>query len=307
MNIMKNLVLSMLAIASISVLSSCSSESDVIDEVTGGDQVEIKLNAGVIGVETKAPITGADTFTPSIVGWNEKDQPSVAATAPAWTTTPTAAIAGNASSTPIALTDKQYYDAGNVKHTYIRGYFPVGTASNGAVSFTNTTGDQDVMMTPIVDAGTRTTATAAELTFSHKLSQLNFKVKKDASLQGAVTLTSITIKNAELPTGFDITTGTITYATATDLPIPGISAPTIRDTEAGAGSPVMIKPLESTELSLDIVTSQGTFNNIKATVTAIDANGGTSYTITLTFKQKDITTTAAVTDWTTATGAGDVI
>ena len=32
---MKNLVLSMLAMASISVLSSCSSESDVIDEVTG--------------------------------------------------------------------------------------------------------------------------------------------------------------------------------------------------------------------------------------------------------------------------------
>ena len=42
---MKNLVVSMLAIASISVLSSCSNESDVIDEVTGGnqDKVEIKL------------------------------------------------------------------------------------------------------------------------------------------------------------------------------------------------------------------------------------------------------------------------
>ena len=55
-NIMKNLVVSMLAIASISVLSSCSNESDVIDEVTGGnqDKVEIKLSAGVI--LTKTPI-----------------------------------------------------------------------------------------------------------------------------------------------------------------------------------------------------------------------------------------------------------
>lgn len=53
---MKNLVVSMLAIASISVLSSCSNESDVIDEVTGGnqDKVEIKLSAGVI--LTKTPI-----------------------------------------------------------------------------------------------------------------------------------------------------------------------------------------------------------------------------------------------------------
>ena len=52
---MKNLVVSMLAIASISVLSSCSNESDVIDEVTGGnqDKVEIKVAAGVLKPKPK--------------------------------------------------------------------------------------------------------------------------------------------------------------------------------------------------------------------------------------------------------------
>ena len=53
------------------------------------------------------------------------------------------------------------------------------------------------MMTEIVDAGTRDNAQTAALTFAHKLSQLNFKVQKDATLQGDVTLTSITVKNAD--------------------------------------------------------------------------------------------------------------
>lgn len=66
---MKNLVLSMLAIASISVLSSCSNESDVIDEVTGGnqDKVEIKVAAGVLKAETKAPVDGTDPVEVSIL------------------------------------------------------------------------------------------------------------------------------------------------------------------------------------------------------------------------------------------------
>ena len=196
---MKSLVLSMLAIASMAAMSSCSSDNDVIDEVTGGiqDKVEIKLNAGVVGIETKAVITNSDNFTPSIVGWNATTKPTAAATAPVWTTTPNAAIAGNASGVAITLTEKQYYEGEATQHAYIRGYFPTGTSTGGAVSFENTAGDQDVMMTEIVDAGTRDNAQTAALTFAHKLSQLNFKVQKDATLQGDVTLTSITVKNAD--------------------------------------------------------------------------------------------------------------
>lgn len=305
---MKNLVLSMLAIASITAMNSCSSESDPIDEaINAGNQekVEIKLNAGVVGIETKAPITSSSTFTPSIVGWNVATQPSTT-TAPKWTTTPTAAISGSASAAKIELTDKQYYEGDATLHSFIRGYHPAGTSADGSVTFTNTTGEEDVMMTEIVDAGTRTNNTTAALVFSHKLSQLNFKVAKDATLPAGVTLTSIAIKNAELPTGFDIVTGEIAYAAAADLTVPGISSQEI-NTEASAGNAVMIKPLSSTEIKLDIVTSQGEFKDVPVTVEAADSNGGTSYTITLTFKQKEVATTASVTDWTQKTGSGEVM
>lgn len=302
---MKNLVLSMLAIASITAMNSCSSENDPINEVAGGDKVEIKLNAGVIGIETKAPITSSGTFEPSIVGWNVATQPTTT-TAPKWITTPTAAISGSASAAKIELKDKQYYEGDATLHSFIRGYYPTGTSANGSVTFTNTTGEEDVMMTEIVDAGTRTNNTTAALVFSHKLSQLNFKVAKDATLPTGVTLTSITIKNAELPTGFDIVTGVITYTSSADLTVPGISSQEI-GTEASAGNAVMIKPLSSTDIKLDIVTSQGEFKDVPVTVEAVDTDGGTSYTITLTFKQKEVATTASVTDWTQKTGSGEVM
>lgn len=307
---MKSLALSMLAIASMAAMSSCSSENDPVDEVIAGNQekVEIKLSAGVVGIETKAPIGTDDEFTPSIVGWNETTEPAAAKTTPAWTTTPNAAIRGNASGAAITLTDKQYYDGNSEKHAYIRGYYPVGTLSNGVVTFTNTVGDQDVMMTSIEDAGTRSTSasTPTALTFAHKLSQLNFKIQKDESLQGTVTLTSITVQNVKLPTGFDITTGTINYADATNLLVSGITSQTIGDI-AAAGNPIMIEPLSSTTLKLDVVTSQGTFNDINVTVDEANTNGGNSYTITLSFKQKEVTTTATVTPWNEKTGSGDVM
>lgn len=305
---MKNLVLSMLAIASITAMNSCSSESDPIDEaINAGNQekVEIKLSAGVVGIETKAPITTNDDFTPSIVSWNVKTKPETT-TAPTWTTTSTAAIKGNASGVKIELKDKKYYEGDATLHSFIRGYYPTGTLTDGTVAFTNTTGEEDVMMTDIVDAGTRTDNITAELVFTHKLSQLNFKVLKDATLPTEVTLTSIAIKEAELPTGFDIVTGTITYAAPADLTVPGITTQKI-GTEASAGNAVMIKPLSTTNITLDIVTSQGEFKNVPVTVEAADTKGGTSYTITLTFKQKEVATTASVTDWTQKTGSGEVM
>lgn len=304
---MKSLALSMLAIASIAAMSSCSSENDPVDEVIAGNQekVEIKLSAGVVGIQqTKAPITTKDSFTPSIVGWDAADQPTTT-TVPLWITTPDAAIAGDADKATITLSNPQYYNPDNTKHTYIRGYFPVGSPADGKITFDNTNGDQDVMMTEVIDAGTKDATKATELTFSHKLSQLNIAIQKDVSLPAGVTLTSITLKNANIPTGFDIVTGTITYTTS-DLSIDGITAGTSIDTKATVGKAVMVEPFSDTKITLDVVTSQGTFEGIPVTLSAADENGGTSYEVTLTFKQKEISTTASVKDWTPGTGTGDV-
>lgn len=70
---MKSLVLSMLAIASMAAMSSCSSENDPVDEVINAgnqEKVEIKIAAGVLKAETKAPV---DDSTPTTVSILRKD------------------------------------------------------------------------------------------------------------------------------------------------------------------------------------------------------------------------------------------
>lgn len=300
---MKALVFSMLAMAA---MVSCTSESDPIND-GGNEKVEIKLNAGVIGVVTKAAISATDKFTPQIAGWEGSAAPTVETDA-TWSSSGSE-ILGNATSATITLAPKQYYNPDNTVKTFIRGYYPVGSITGSSVVLTNTTGDQDIILSDFVDAGAKPTGSTAakNLIFTHKLSQLNFKVIGDASLAIGTTLTSITIKDAALPTSFDISTGVITYATATDLSLAGITANLkISATEAPAGNAVMIKPTGAA-LSLDIVTNNGSFQDVPVTLSAADTNGGTSYTITLTFKQKEIITTATVTDWTQGTGTGEVI
>lgn len=301
---MKTLVFSMLAMAA---MVSCTSESDPIEEIDNGQPVEIKMTAGVITVETtKAVIASDGTFTPKIVGWESTVAPTTAS-APKWTSAPTSAISGSASGASIELTPKAFYNPDKANSTYIRGYYPEGTPSNGVVTLSNTTGSEDIIMTDLVDAGNKTSTTSPSLTFAHKLSQLNFKVLAGEGFANDITLTSITVKNVALPTGFNLITGAITYDAATNLLVPGISDPTIAAAEASVGSAIMVKPISSTTLKLDIVTSAGTFSDVSTTLSKIDTNGGTSYTITLTFKQKEITTTASVTAWESETGTGDVI
>lgn len=304
---MKTLVLSMISIAAtVAAMTACTSESDPINDITNPKdaKVEIKLNAGVLGVETKAAITTSTTFIATIAGWEGSTAPSTT-TQPTWNTT-TEVISGGATSAEVKLTTPQYYNP-NGEKTFIIGYYPTGTLKDGKVTFTNTKGDVDVMMTSIEDAGTRTSSSATAITFSHKLSQLKMNIKKDNSLNEDVTLTSITVKNAEIPTGFDIATGEITYETAKDIAISNISNNTINSNSGSAGDAIMIKPISTKQITLDIVTSQGTFTNIPVTLSTEDTHGGTSYDIELTFKKKAIDVTATVTDWTQANGTGEVI
>lgn len=308
---MKTLVLSMISIAAtVAAMTACTSESDPIDEVVNPKdaKVEIKLKAGVIGIETKAAITKDDTFDATIIGWEGEESPAKG-TAQTWITT-AKNISGGASDATITLEDKQYYNPDG-KKTFIRGYFPSGTPTTGKVTFENTTGSVDVILSDLVDAGTRiSSGKNPAITFSHKLSQLKMNIKKDATLTDDVTLTSITVKNAEVPTGFDIISGTIDYAAAANIQISNINSATINAGENfnPAGDAIMIKPISSTtQITLDIVTNQGTFQDIPVTLSAVDTNGGTSYKIDLTFKKKEINVTATVTDWTPETGTGEVV
>lgn len=300
---MKKLLLSMLAMAA---MVSCTNE--IVDngkEVGNGEPAEIRLSAGVLGVETKAVISDGATFTPSIVGWEGTGVP-VDKTAPTWITETNAAIiAGTSVSMPFK--EKQYYNPDGTTKTFIRAYHPKGIPTDGSVTFVNTNGDVDVMLTEVKDAGAKpiSTPTATSLIFSHQLTQLQFKVVGDASLASGTTLTSIAF-NATIPTGFNIITGALAGSEAS-FSIKNITANmSISSASENAGDLVMIKPFSSTTFNITVVTSAGTFSNVPVTLSETDANGGKSYTITLTFKQKEISATGTVTAWKAKDGAATV-
>lgn len=307
---MKKAFISMLALAA---LASCSSEEIVNEPVDNNKPVEIKLTAGVLSVNTKAPITDGSTFLPAIVGWEGTTTPTSGK--PKWTTEPNADItAGTAKA--ITLRDKQYYNPDGTTHTYIRAYYPKGTLdeTTGVSTFTNTDGSVDLMLTDnMLDAGVKpagvTNPTAKDLQFKHLLTQLNFTMEGDASLAANTIVRSVKVKNVQLPTGVNIFTGALTAAAATDVSlqnIPNTAIPT-DGTDASLGDAIMINPLNSTDLKMDIETNTGTFTDVPVTLDASDnGEGGTSYGIVLTFKQKEISVTATVVAWTPKTGAGTV-
>lgn len=304
---MKKIFMSMFALAA---LASCSSEEVLNEPVDNNKPVEIKLTAGVLDVTTKAPIETGSTFLPTIVGWEGTMEPT--AGEPKWTTEPDAAITAG-TGTPITLKDKQYYNANGTTHTYIRAFYPQGSlTADGLTTFSNPKGDVDVMLTDgIVDAGAKpaSTPTPQALQFKHMLTQLNFTATGDVSLASGTKVISIKVKNVELPTGLNIFTGVLTAGAASDINVENV--PNTTEIPTGStltlGDPIMINPLNTNSLKLDIETSTGTFIDVPVTLEASDnGKGGTSYGIALTFKQKEITVTATVEAWTSQTGSGTV-
>lgn len=303
-------MLSMLAMAA---MVSCTNEIETPDQpkVNQNEPVEIKVAAGVLGVETKAPIVDNSTFIPAIVGWEGTEMPTTGN--PKWNTITNEAITAGSTAVAMPFTDKQYYNPDGTTHTYIRAFFPAATITNDAVAFTNTNADQDIMMTDIVDAGVKPigTTSATSLTFSHLLTQLQFQVGGDASLPKDVKVKSITLLKATIPTGFNIISGELVGTEQATFKIPNLSETIIpivegATTETSVGDPIMIKPIGGTSFNITVETTQGTFSDVPVTLAETDANGGISYTIKLTFKQKEITATGKVTTWTQKTGSGTV-
>lgn len=308
---MKKVFVSMLALAA---LASCSSEEVLNEPVDGNKPVEIKLTAGVLSLQTKAPIEndGNSKFLPSIMGWEGTAKPTTGA--PLWTTEPDAEITAG-TSVPITLKDKQYYNADRTINTYICAFHPKGSVTaDGLTTFPNTKGDVDVMLTDgLVDAGakpTGSTLTPIALEFKHLLTQLKFTATGDASLAANTKVLKITVKGVKLPTGVNVFSGNLQVAAdPINLDVDGV--PTTTDIPTGStlnlGNPIMVNPLTTTDLKLDIETTGGTFTDVPVTLDVSDnGTGGTSYGIALTFKQKEISVTATVAPWTSQAGSGTV-
>lgn len=299
----KQILLSFLAAGLL--LSGCSKNES--GDPSDGGRVPIRLGSGVAMV-SKTPVNNGTQFTAGIAGWENTSSETYAA-APLWNTTiQTTANATTAQT--VTWTKQYYYNADEGTTTYMKAWYPAGTLSGTSVTFPNTVGDVDALLAPVV-SGTKNNKDGKVLAFAHQTAQINFKVKAGTGLAANTKLRSIKIKSVQLPTGFDLKkTGAaaVTYATAADLTVPGITADatTIAATAAFVGSPVMIKPITGNTFSIDVETNNATYTGKTVTVTGSNIEAGTAYDVTLTFTQSTIELKATVTAWKDATGSANL-
>lgn len=303
---MKNRILLSFLAAGV-LLSGCSKNES--GDPSDGGRVPIRLGSGVATV-SKAPVTDGTQFTAGIAGWENTSTETYAA-APLWNTT----IQTTANATEgqaVTWTAQQYYNADENTTTYMKAWYPAGTLSGTAVTFSNTDGSVDALLAPVV-SGTKNNKDGKVLAFAHQTAQINFKVKAGTGLDATTKLRSIKIKNAQLPTGFNLTkeitaADAVTYATAADLTVPGITADatTISGTETSVGNPVMIKPISGNTFSIDVETNNATYTGKTVTLTGANIEAGTAYDVTLTFTQSTIELKATVTAWKDATGSANL-
>lgn len=287
------------------LFASCSKSEETID-----NGLAIRLNAGMKAtVNSRAAVNNGDAFVAQVVGWETQDANNNYATAAKWNTTAT--ITASEAITNVQFDKGQFYNGDKVTKTFMKAWSPNGTlATDGTVTFTSN-GTVDVMLAPEVH-GSAIDKGAKNLAFAHMLTQIKFLVVGDETfITNGTKVKSITVKEAQLPTGLNLTNNAVTYAAAAPLPIPDINAQLLTDREVAAGSCVMIMPFAGKTFKVDVVTNDGTtdtpHNDIVITIDK-DENfvAGRAYTISLSFGAPGINGTASVTPWSTGTGSGTV-
>lgn len=306
---MKKNFISLLAIA---VLAGCSGneENAAIDD---GRLVPIELNAGVNALSRAVIASGSEITNIGIAGWEAEEGKVNYAQTYTWHTHLTTTASTTAHN--VTWKDQQYYNADENMYTYMKAWYPCGDFKtslivDNKVKFSND-GTVDVMMADVV-YGSKTDKASGSLQFKHMTSQIKFNVKKGTGLAEGVQIKKIIIKKAQLPTGFDISKAysdadAISYADKADLQIPSINSNQVIGDEAQAGDPVMIRPTGGNTFTIDVETSETTYENCAVTLSG-DAvmSAGYVYTITLTFGHAGLELTATVEDWKPATGSAEL-
>lgn len=324
---MKKLVFSMLAMAA---MVSCTSESDPINDITNGDKVEIKLNAG-FGISTKAPITSDEAtgiLDNALTGIQFIQAPNAASAV--WT-----GVDGIASTADIKTADigtgaitfntTLYYDANTNLKSHLIGYYPACDANfpsetnKGKLQWTFD-GSKDILLSDECSGNKKSGEQITDITFKHQLIQLQFnftaentdvvsawgniteiKIKK----QGASGLENLnTVLSCTLP-------GTLQFNIPGDLTVRKVETDgTYSDdkltnltlsTTKTLGGYIMVEALASaTDYYLEITTEKGTAQ------TQLTLGGapkeGNAYDVELTFKATSIEPTAKITSWKAVTG-----
>lgn len=332
---MKKVFLSMAAFAL--VMASCSKEEvpgTNPDEATNA--VAIRIGQTVKGLETKAPVVNGSTVEATVLmhdasstaDWTKFSavyQNTVASNSfnadadRATVSTGMFTAAAEGSGEEVTLAPALYYQVKGSDNSFLSAVAPKGSVEGQTVKMANVDGLQDVMYAPTVDFGAKPSgssdATAHNLEFAHKTTQLIFKMKMTASSGtgewgGTATLKSISLVDAQLPEAVNFTNGTVSWTTAAPFAIPGISNWTIGTTEAQVGSAVMVN---AGGVKVNVEINGGgktyTYNDVVvmksgASTTPLTAVEGSSHIITLSVTEpttasgaKEIKATATVAKW----------
>lgn len=322
---MKNLVLSMLAIASITAMNSCSSESDPIDEaINAGNQekVEIKLSAGVVGVKTKTQVVPGNDITEFTNQKVPLFRINSASTAD-WTTVGDA-VEATINGTTVTLGDAHKYYDGDNKAFFIGYYSTITpTRTKNVLNFTGVDGTKDIICTNETDAGTKaSTGTNAVLTFNHIVSKVAIKVEGTVAAQKAFgKITKINL--LQIPTSINVTLGNTLSIAANTANATPTDITLYEATGAGAGqeltttptaigvTPIIFnggtdKPYGTNENHLNIkVYTEEYIDGIDVKIQNITGGLelGKTHTITLTFKDR-IGVTSSITGWEASSNEG---
>lgn len=290
---MKKLFFPVLALLALS-MASCSNENE---PANGSDElVEVKLNASVFNVATKAIVNKGDAFDAQVF----KSE-----------TTGTYSDAGQgvtfATDGTTTLTSAWYYPVDADKSLYLMGYSPkTGTGivnTSGTVTFT-IDGDMDVMVAAEV-SGNRDTQ-VGEMAFAHQLSQIQFEVAKSANVtETDMTITSITVKDVS-PEVKLVMPATVTYeGTAKDLTVKGTSPSAALTATAVECGYIMVPPAAT--YTVDIVTNKGTFSDVTINPSTGEFVKASAHVITLTFDAQEASVTGSVGEWINGTDGGSTI
>lgn len=315
---MKTLVLSMISIAAtVAAMTACTSESDPMNDITNpqDEKVEIKLNAGIGNIASKAAIESDVSGLPSTKLANVFLYKQETNTTADWSGNFTNGIA-----TTIATDGKidfgentQYYPVNNNNVYFVGLYTGEGTAptfTTGSANLT-ITGKEDILYALPIDAGKRSTSTDSKtpLSFTHKLTQIKFTLQKENGISENITISSMKITKV----GADGIHNACSIALAdgslsgwngnktdgiTIEGFPATALSTTASTDVTTG--VMVEP-EVSSIEIEVGSDAFPGKTLTSTINAPNSGkfeAGTSYKIALTVKATSISGTATIQQWT---------
>lgn len=168
---------------------------------------------------------------------------------------------------------------------YITGVHPQATPAAGKVTY-KLNGTTDVMYAPALkgnkwDSNRFTGNTRSEydrdFCFTHLLTQLQVKAKKQDADGLKFTIKKITVKGITGSLSVTLADGTPTFGNGnTDIAVSGeaISKTPVIGTEAVPIANLLLPPSEAGSFTLDIETSAGTFKDVKVSIDKKDTGSG---------------------------------